>query len=191
MSIHTRPWLPGHFHWRWRKAQAVKSQLTQYFIKIKAKVTLDKNPRNNEAYERKAQQNERTDLSLESFEILCTWNTQKISFTGNTERSLSAPDTHFHQKLQLKHQTTDIHAHVNRICCSFTIITLLCYVMTLFTSLLIDTVNIVLSLLDFTQLVKLWFLRLITYYIAVHIYHQQQGWHLFKCHKQSIIVPRN
>lgn len=114
MPIHTRPWLPGHFHWRWRKAQAVKSQLTQYFIKIKAKVTLDKNPRNNEAYERKAQQNERTDLSLESFEILCTWNTQKISFTGNTERSLSAPDTHFHQKLQLKHQTTDIHAHVNR-----------------------------------------------------------------------------
>lgn len=74
--------------------------------------------------------------------------TQKISFTGNTEHSLSAPDTHFHQKLQLKHQTIDIHAHFNSI-------TLLCYVITLFASLLIDTVNIVLSSLDFTQLVKL------------------------------------
>lgn len=113
--------------------------------------------------------------------------TQKIHFTGNTEHSLSAPDTHFHQKLQLKHQTTDIHAHVNSICCSFTIITLLCYVITLFTSLLIDTVNTVLSLLDFTQLVKLWFLRLIT----VHIYHQQQWWHLLKGHKQSVTVPKN
>lgn len=79
---------------------------------------------------------------------------QTISFTGNTEHSMPAPDTHFHQKLQLKHPTIDICAHVNSIRCSLTIITLLCYI-TLFTSLLIDTVNIVLSLLDFTQLVKL------------------------------------
>lgn len=98
----------------------------------------------------------------------------KQSVSLNTH--MSAPDTHFHQKLQLKHQTIDIHAHLNCVCCSFTIITLLHYVITVFTSLLSDSVNIFLSLLDFTQLVKLWFLRLITYYIAVHIYHQ--WWHL-------------
>lgn len=80
---------------------------------------------------------------------------------------------------------------LNNTCCSSTIITLLCYVITLFTSLLMDTVKIVLGLLNFTQLVKVWFLRLITYYTAVHIYHQQQLRHLQKWHKQSIIVPKN
>lgn len=50
-----------------------------------------------------------------------------------------APDTHFHQKLQLKHPTIDTHACVNTIHWSFTTITLLCYAITLFTSLLIET----------------------------------------------------
>lgn len=144
----------------------------------------------SKAYERKAWQNERTDLSLDASEILCASNTGSNYPLATPNTHMPAPHTHFHQQLQLKHQTTDIHGYFNNTCCSFTIIMLLCYVITLFTSLLIDTVNIVLSLLNFTHLLKVWFLRLITYYTVVHIYHQQQLWHLQKWHKQSITVPK-
>lgn len=96
---------------------------------------------------------------------LCFKHRLKLSVplaTPNTH--MPAPHTHFHQQLQLKHQTTDIHGYFNNTCCSITIIMLLCYVITLFTSLLIDTVNIVLSLLNFSHLLKVWFSRLNTYY---------------------------
>lgn len=72
MPIHTRPWATRSFSLKVAESTSCKIPADPVFYENKAKVTPNKNPHKNKAYEMKAQQKERTDLPLDSFEILCS-----------------------------------------------------------------------------------------------------------------------